>query len=393
MKLTLSPASPSDGRFLGVRWTRLLRYCIDALVLVRDGPMLSWLASPLTGELLNHGPRPAYWTAGMDCPRASVNKAARLVQFHAVALPDELYLSRVLDLPLMAPKDCESAIRFQVQASSPFKLDDVVWGFSKVSESAESASTISRTLMVLASKRQIQSYLAGLSLSQAAETVEIWAFPSPDDSPVVFRGFGETLRERGVVKSRRTNLFLLAFASVLAIAAAISPLVYLRMVAIDAVKQSDALISKTRPLIQKREALMQTMQRIEFVQKLREEHVAPPNVFSMLTRALPDDTSLTGIRMEGNKISLAGQTVDTAALMQLLSNQAGIRDVRAPSPATRPLGSPKEVFTIEFLWSPSLPAGDSSVPGSVLSDKAEQATPAREGVSTPKDSPTKMGPT
>jgi general secretion pathway protein L len=329
----------------------------------------------------------------MDRPRASVDKAARLVQFHAVALPDELYLSRVLDLPLMAPKDCESAIRFQVQASSPFKMDDVVWGFSKVSESAESASTMSRTLMVLASKRQIQSYLAGLSLSQAAETVEIWAFPSPDDSPVVFRGFGETLRERGVVKSRRTYLFLLAFASVLAIAAAISPLVYLRMVAIDAVKQSDALISKTRPLIQKREALMQTMQRIEFVQKLREEHVAPPNVFSMLTRALPDDTSLTGIRMEGNKISLAGQTVDTAALMQLLSNQAGIRDVRAPSPATRPLGSPKEVFTIEFLWSPSLPAGDSSVPGSVLSDKAEQATPAREGVSTPKDSPTKMGPT
>lgn len=387
MTALLSSGTPlSDGRFLGVPWIRLARYCVDGWSLLRDGPLLSWLASPLTGVLHNGQGKAVTWAGGTSDPQPSSAKAPTRAQFQALALPEELYLSRVLALPAMSKKDKEAAIALQVQASSPFQHDDLVWGYASLPRQPADEIATHRVRLVLASRRQIQSYVQEVNLASEIEKLEIWAFASEGDQPVVLRGFGELVRQRGVVRGRRINLTLLVFALVLLGALSASPLVRLRMVAIDAVRQSDELVARTRPLVQQREALMQTTQKLEAVKKMGQEHLPPLEVMTMLTRALPDDTSLTGIRVEGHKISLTGQTVDAAAVMQLLSNQSGIRDVRAPSPATRPLGSPKEVFTIEFLWTPSASAPTPAAEGD-KSEKNGAPEPAREGSSAPAGAP------
>ena len=105
--LLSSGNSPSDGRFLGVPWMRLARYCVDGWSLLRDGPLLLWLASPLAGILHNGQGKPINWTAGCGDPRPLTGKAPLRAQFQALALPEELYLSRVLALPAMAPTDRE----------------------------------------------------------------------------------------------------------------------------------------------------------------------------------------------------------------------------------------------------------------------------------------------
>ena len=82
--------------------------------------------------------------------------------------------------------------------------------------------------------------------------------------------------------------------------------------------------------------------------------MAPLKVMDLLTQALPDDTSLLGLQVQGLKVTMNGQTTNAAALMQHLSAQPGIREVRAPSAATRPLGVSKDSFSLEFTLDPKM---------------------------------------
>ncbi|HMA07212.1 MAG TPA: PilN domain-containing protein, partial [Ramlibacter sp.] len=81
----------------------------------------------------------------------------------------------------------------------------------------------------------------------------------------------------------------------------------------------------------------------------------PLLVTDLLTRVLPDDTSLLGLNIQGSKISITGSTSDAAALMQQLSARPELREVKAPTAATRPLGTSKDSFNIEFTLASAPP--------------------------------------
>ena len=99
----------------------------------------------------------------------------------------------------------------------------------------------------------------------------------------------------------------------------------------------------------------------------------------LLTQALPDDTSLLNLQLQGLKVTMAGQTTNAAALMQHLSAQPGVRDVRAPSAATKPLGVTKESFSIEFMLDPktlpSLTGADTKAVEPVVGTAAPASAP------------------
>jgi general secretion pathway protein L len=76
-------------------------------------------------------------------------------------------------------------------------------------------------------------------------------------------------------------------------------------------------------------------------------------VLQLITEALGDDTSLLSLQVQGHKVSLTGQTANASALMKKLDSLPGLRDVRAPAPATKPLGATRESFTIEFSMDPA----------------------------------------
>ena len=97
--------------------------------------------------------------------------------------------------------------------------------------------------------------------------------------------------------------------------------------------------------------------------------MAPLKVMDLLTQALPDDTSLLGLQVQGLKVTMNGQTTNAAALMQHLSAQPGIREVRAPSAATRPLGVSKDSFSLEFTLDPKML---SPVDGAAESSRVEK---------------------
>ncbi|MBN9572302.1 MAG: PilN domain-containing protein, partial [Alicycliphilus denitrificans] len=144
----------------------------------------------------------------------------------------------------------------------------------------------------------------------------------------------------------------------------------LRARAIEAVHAYDAVVLRTHPLVKERETLLQTVEQLTALSDLLTGRIEPLRVLERLTTALPDDTALQGFTLRGQKLTLNGLTGNASALMQLLGQQPGMREVRAPSAATRTGGAnSKENFVIELTLDPqefgvamATPAPSSSPP-------------------------------
>jgi general secretion pathway protein L len=107
------------------------------------------------------------------------------------------------------------------------------------------------------------------------------------------------------------------------------------------------------PVMAQRESFVRTSEQLSNLSDIVGKSVPSLQTLTLITQALPDDTSLLNLQIKDSKVSISGQTVNAAALMKLLDSTPGLRDVRAPSPATTPLGATRESFSIEFTLDPA----------------------------------------
>ena len=298
--------------------------------------------------------------------------------FTAVEIPDELLLHRSLVMPRMAAQDLHDALLLEVRSHSPFGSDDVAWGFV----SHDSANGARRFDLVMASRRQINEFVQGRwpELSASGQVPEAWAVAGLP-APVVLGGFGEGRRMQHAAGQRRLHLGLLALALALATAVVLTPTAQLRLRALEAVKAFSGVASGAAPLVRKRDELVVLTDRVRAIATITADRVDPAAVLEYLTRVLPDDTYLYSLDIKGARIVASGHTVDASALLQRLSADPRLRNVRSPTAVTRQPGATKEAFTVEFTLEP-LPAAvalQARPPASVPQPAA--AAPARPGSS------------
>ena len=96
------------------------------------------------------------------------------------------------------------------------------------------------------------------------------------------------------------------------------------------------------------------MEQLGSLAEVLADRIEPLRILDKLTQVLPDDTSVQSFKLQGAKLTIVGLTANASSLMQLLGNQPGLRDVRAPSAATRIPGALKESYVIEFTLDPQL---------------------------------------
>ncbi|MDL2338718.1 MAG: PilN domain-containing protein [Pseudomonadota bacterium] len=266
----------------------------------------------------------------------------------AVEYPEDRLLRRHLTLPDMPATEVAEAAGLDAVTSSPFRADDLVWGHLCQPLTPGKLSVD----IVLASRKQVQQYLDQLGARLAGQTnPEVWAFAG-STAPVVIRGFGEGIRARRQARQRWLLCGLLFVAWCLTVGVALTPTAQLRLRAIEAIAAFDSLHQRTAALVLKRESLSRAVDQLTAMDEIFSERVRAVEIMDLLTRALPDDTSLLSMQIQGAKVRLTGQTANTADLMQKLSAYPGLRDVNAPSAATRPLGANKESFSIEIELTP-----------------------------------------
>ena len=335
----------SDARFLGVDLKALWQEICHSWQRIHQWPVLSWLTPAVPVILYQADGAQSLWLEGA---LKSTNAGSVKTNFVAVELPQEHVLRRTLSLPQMGDSDIADAVALEARASSPFVAQDLVWGYRARSGQHDKCSIE----LAIASRKQVGAYLttqSGRLPSNASP--EVWV-RGDQAGPIVLQGYGEMRRNAYAARQRRWGYALLLLAGVLLGGIAVTPTAQLRLRAIDAVLAYDRAVQRTAPLAQQREALMQSVEKLGVLSETLSGRIEPLRVLDKLTKVLPDDTALQSFKLQGGKVTIAGDTANASALLQLLGEQLGLRDVRAPSAAMRVPGAPKESFVIEFVLDP-----------------------------------------
>ncbi|MDR0260993.1 MAG: PilN domain-containing protein [Comamonas sp.] len=385
-------AISTESRFFGLDLNQLKADVLKTWRRAPQWPPLSWLRPAQTLRLVPaEGAPTVVWESGEP-----VAKPGREPVFWALELPEHMVLRKTVALPALDPQDCASAAELEVQAISPFAADDLLWGYTELSRSSKAV----KLLVVLASRAQTEPYLQsrvaqqlhlqtlkGGSKAESLEQPEVWVF-APERRPVVFQGFGEQARYALGRKRLWWNVAGVALAVLLLAAIAATPTAQLRMRAIEATHAYEGMAAKTADVVAKRDTLIQSADKVAGLSELLAERIDGVQVLSMLTSVLPDDTALQSARIQGSKVTISGLTENASALMQKLSNQDGVKDVRAPSAATRMGGGTKENFTIELGLDPKVFG-----PKTVVEAEAAKPQPAEPAAAAPAgaDAPASVG--
>lgn len=328
---------------------------------VRGGSARPWSAA---GEsvLLHHiDGTTSTWRGASRLPDGA---HARTPKFQAVELPDDLVLRRGLVLPRMSEPHAAEAVRLEARSNSPFPVEDLAWG-SLVRELEGGRKHVD---LALASRRHVSGFLQDRwpELLAAAKQPEVWSW-SGQDPPVVIQGYGEVHRLHAAAMGRRWNWILAGVVLALATMVALTPTIQLRQRAVEAVGAFDAVLRRVAPLVRKRDELAALNDKVRSLELIVAERVDPAAVMEYLTRILPDDTYLYGLDVQKAKITASGHTVDASALLQKLSSDPMLKNVRAPMAVTRQPGATKEAFVIEFSMEPKVaPASAAPVAGAVV---------------------------
>lgn len=339
----MTSSATQSSRFLGLDLQSIGRELRAAWQQMRDWAPMNWLTPAVPVRLLRQDGPDSLWIldGANGRPTAGELSAARFV---AVELPQDDLLLREISLPPLTSAELEQAIALEVSGASPFPPEDLVWGCSARQADAGRLEVY----LALASRKRVSTCLEGTASRRPADVApEVWAMAG-QATPIVFRGFGEPRRLAHTAVRRRMAFALVLSALGIAVLIAATPVAQARLRALEAIQASEELTKRAEPLIRKRAALLRHVEAGQSLKEVLAERADPLYVMDLLTRLLPDDTSLIGLNIQGTKIAINGSTSNAAALMQQLSAQSELREVKAPTPATRPPGTTKDSFSIEF---------------------------------------------
>lgn len=343
----------SQTRFLGIDLSYARAALATAWRLMLQWPVLAWLWPkppirlwlPTNVAVLSHG---------ADTPQTENLKQARLARFEAVQIPESLLLRATLVLPKLQPHELLAALSLQIAGISPFTPTELVWAYEIESRHKTPGETLSVHL-VLTSRTLVARHIAQTHPAVDISRTEVWVSRAIGQEHLVLPGFAESIRAHHRVVWLWVNGLLAAIAILLALAIALTPSIQLYLRAQQAQLAMSSLQQKAAPATKLRESLVHTTDQLSNLDELLGKTLPPVQVLKIITDALPDDTSLLSLRIQGLKVSISGQTSNAAALMKQLGATPGLRDVTAPTPAVKPLGATREQFTIEFTLDSTQP--------------------------------------
>lgn len=348
------PAFSFDARFLGVDLRDLVRSTRDAWAHAQAWPLLAWLTPPEPVHLIHaDGSQTSRFSDGTRADKGEGPAKQGARDFVALELPQEWVLNHPVSLPAnMSRSDVEHALALQARTLSPFPAGELLWSCERIPGSRAGQQSF---LLVLTSRKYVANHLSQWLAVQPPGTPdpEIWIATGPERYAVL-GGYGVPRRLQTMRRKRYWSYALLASLIVLLMGIAVTPSLQLRLRALQAIAAYEAVTQRTTAVVHDREKLVQASTKLQTLSEILNERVEPLRVIDMLTTLLPDDTAVQTLQFAGTKVSMSGHTSDTATIMQKLGQQAGVRNVRAPTAATRLNGAAKENFSIEFELDPAV---------------------------------------
>ena len=276
---------------------------------------------------------------------ASWQAAFRGSRIEAMLAPAQVLL-RPLDFPKQAEDFLDGMIRTQIDRLTPWPADEAAFGWS--APSANGQERIELTLAAT-SKREIEPLLR-LATSLGAQSLVALAVPSSDASATI-KVFDQTLGSatgRGFDTPRilRTALLVSGAAAVVALLVA----TYVGNSLDDEQQQLMSRISQRRAALRLGPDGNSALGLLA-----RRKQTSPSSVVVLeaLSKALPDGTYVTELRIDGDKVQVVGMTQDAPSLIRLLEKSPQFARATFFAPTTHAPNEPGEQFHIEARITPS----------------------------------------
>lgn len=343
-----SPSIENQTRFIGMNLRTLGSDLLLAWRGMATWRIFSWLWPASTVRLFLPTGVQALGTDFSDAPVNDVRRT-RSARFEAIVVPENLLLRRTINLPKLQPAELTAALSLEVQTASPFPVGDTVWAHQATIKSGGTSPVD----LVLSSRKLIGQYFGATYPQLKPSATEVWVPRVKGSGFLMLPGFGERQRQRRDTLWRWASALLALLALVLVVAIVATPSIKLYIKVLQANQAMEIMQKKIAPALAQRESLVRSTEQLADLALLTGKSLPPLQMLNIITEALPDDTSLLGLQIQGLKVTLSGQTVNTSTLMKQLGATPGLRDVQAPTPATKPLGTTRESFSIEFTIDPA----------------------------------------
>ncbi|MGJ5181203.1 PilN domain-containing protein [Bradyrhizobium oligotrophicum] len=258
-----------------------------------------------------------------------------------VHLTAEMVLVRPLDFPRQAEPFLEGMIRTQIGRFTPWTLDQAVYGFS----APRAAAPDRITLTLVATRRASTEPLLAFAADVGAATIAISADDgSPDAAPVQI--YKASLRSAFAGGRDLGHVLKLGWLSVAAATAVLLVATTLTGALMDG-ELEDAQAQVTRLRAALRPAIGAASAADGLLAKRKQTSPASVMVLDTLSKILPDDTYVTELHVENDRLQISGVTQDAPALIRLIEQSPQFSRATFYAPTTRSPGEAGERFHVE----------------------------------------------
>jgi general secretion pathway protein L len=286
-------------------------------------------------------------SAGAPALPESVAKAIRGNRVEIVLRPSR-FVFRQLELPRRAVEFLDGIIRAQIDRLTPWAAGDAVFGWGRPAEIANDRISV---MIAATARAMVRPVLQAVSQLGAASIVVLTA---PADGPAAAASIKVyDQRVHGLLDARRLSRILLGVLLVAAVAASLA-------LAADVVIGGNlgAREADLARLINQHRVLLRTGQNglardaSGLLDRRKRETPATVIVLEALSEILPDDTYVTELRVEGNKLQIIGVTRDAPALIRVIEQSPHFTRATFFAPTTRAPTDPGDRFHIEARIEP-----------------------------------------
>ena len=266
-------------------------------------------------------------------------------------LQTDRFLFQPFELPKRADEFLAGIVRAQVDRLTPWPASEAAFGWSKPAELDAERIIVT----IAATARALVMPYVGAVASLGAQSIAVFTTP-PEQEPINILVEDKAAKFLGFHKIREILVFLLIAAASIAVVAVSGSAV----VGIGLAAQQDELahrIAQVRAAVgASPDAYLHS--REAYLRRLEDrKHVISPNVIVVetLSRVLPDNTYLTELQVQDNKVQLSGITHDAPALIGLIEQSGLFTRATFVAPTTH-LPDSSERFHIEALIRPAVEA-------------------------------------
>jgi general secretion pathway protein L len=302
------------------------------------------LALPDVSFRLSHGrpnpPLPPDWEA-----------AFRVSRVEMLLTADQVLL-RSLDFPKQAEGFLDGMIRTQMDRLTPWAADEAVFGWTEPAISAN--ERIELTLAAMP-KQEIQPLVQLASVLGAGSLAVFVAVPAEAGAPVKIKVFDQSLQGAGGRRLETSRILRGVLASA-GLAVAVSFLV-----AIYVGSTLDSELEQLTHRISERRAALRLGPNggsaFDLLARRKQTNPSSVVVLEALSKALPDGTYVTELRIDGDKVQFVGMTQDAPPLIRLIERSPQFARATFFAPTTRAPNEPGERFHIEVHITSSFGSG------------------------------------